>query len=231
MSSILLLGFVMGMRHALDADHLAAVAALATKGSGMRASVVRGAAWGLGHTLTLLLVGGAFLLFGTALPAGAAHALEAAVGLMLVVLGADVFRRLRQRRIHLHVHRHAGGLWHLHAHGHEREELHDPQRHDHPHGPAIPRRALLVGLVHGLAGSAALLLAVLSSVASPMLGLAYIALFGIGSILGMVALSAAIAVPLRASAGASAGMHTRIQALIGLATVGIGLSVLYKAAW
>src|SRR5579864_4627569 len=106
MITLLLLGLLLGMRHALEADHVAAVASLATQSKGMRRTVLQGAVWGLGHTLTLLAVGGACLLLRAAISARLAAALEGAVGVMLVLLGADVLLRMRRRHIHLHVHRH-----------------------------------------------------------------------------------------------------------------------------
>jgi ABC-type nickel/cobalt efflux system permease component RcnA len=228
MKSILLLGLLMGMRHAMEADHLAAVASLATRSRGVRGTVLRGAVWGLGHTLTLGLVGGLCLLLGAAIPERVAQALELSVGLMLVVLGTEVLWRLYRRRIHVHVHRHSDGTVHLHAHSHAPAEVHDPSHHHHPHPEGFPGRALVVGMVHGLAGSAALVLITLSGVGSPGLGLIYIGLFGVGSVLGMAALSAVIAVPLHGAARLLTGMVNGLETVIGLSTVGIGLWVLYK---
>ncbi|HET9317789.1 MAG TPA: urease accessory protein, partial [Vicinamibacteria bacterium] len=106
MISIFLFGFLMGVRHAFEADHLAAVASLATGTRGLRSGLVQGAAWGVGHTLTLLLVGGACLVLGQAVPARWASGLEALVGVMLLALGADVLLRSRRQRVHVHVHAH-----------------------------------------------------------------------------------------------------------------------------
>jgi len=227
--SVLFLGLLLGIRHATEADHLAAVASLATRSRGLRGTVSQGVAWGLGHTLTLLAVGGACLLVRATIPPRVAAMLEGAVGLMLLYLGADVLLRWRRRRLHVHVHRHADGTVHLHVHGHAPGEAHgEPHEHPHAHG-----RALLVGLVHGLAGSAALLLVTLSTLSSAWLGLAYIAVFGAGSILGMAALSAVIALPLRSgSAGRMlSGWHDGLEAAIGLSTLAIGAWVLYHTPW
>ena len=218
----------MGLRHAFEADHLAAVASLATRSRGVRGGLLQGAAWGLGHTLTLLLVGGACLLLGRALPEGWASGLEALAGLMLVALGADVLRRSRSQRVHVHVHQHGDGTQHWHAHRHEPEATHDPARHEHVHPQRLPARALAVGLVHGLAGSAALFLLTLQAVPSVGLGLVYIALFGVGSILGMAALSAVIMVPLRAASHRVARIQGGLEAAVGVATVAIGLKILYE---
>lgn len=228
MIAVLVLGFLMGMRHALEADHLAAVASLATRGTSVGAGVLRGAAWGLGHSITVIAVGGVCLLLGSAVPPSLARLLEAAVGLMLLVLGAQVFRRMRRERVHVHVHRHADGTVHLHAHRHGPEEPHGPE-HQHRHAPGFPLRALLVGLVHGMAGSAALVLLLLPGLGARWLGLIYLALFGLGSILGMAALSAVVALPFRISARRFGGALRALEALVGLAAIGIGLRVLVLA--
>ena len=228
MKSILLLGLLIGMRHALEADHLAAVASLATRGRGMRSTILRGAVWGLGHTLTLAVVGGICLLLDAAVPERLARVLEMAVGVMLLGLGAEVLWRLYKKRIHVHVHRHGDGTVHLHAHSHAPQEVHNPSHHHHPHPEGFPGRSLVVGMVHGLAGSAALVLVALSGVGTFWQGMAYIGFFGVGSILGMAALSVAIAVPLRGAARMMTGMVNGLEMVIGLSTVGIGLWVLYE---
>jgi hypothetical protein len=228
MKSVLVLGLLMGMRHALEADHLAAVASLATRSRGVRGTVLRGAVWGLGHTLSLALAGGVCLLLGMAIPERVACTLELAVGVMLLALGAEVLWRLYRRRIHVHAHRHGDGTVHLHAHAHAPREVHDPDHHHHPHPEGFPGRALAVGMVHGLAGSAALVLMAVSGAGSPGLGLVYIGLFGLGSIAGMAALSAVIALPLRATARWLTGAINVLETAIGLSTVGIGLWVLYE---
>jgi ABC-type nickel/cobalt efflux system permease component RcnA len=226
--SVLVLGVLMGMRHALEADHLAAMATLASRTRSVPAAMLQGAAWGLGHTLTLFLVGGACLLLGASVPAPWARRLELTVGVMLVLLGGQVLWNMWRRRIHVHVHQHGDGVSHLHAHRHAAEEAHDPGRHAHAHARDLPLRAVAVGVVHGLAGSAALLLLTAFNVGSFWLGLAYIALFGLGSLLGMAVLGAAIAVPLYASASRLGRLHQGLEALVGLITIGIGVRLLYE---
>lgn len=228
MKAILALGFLFGLRHALDADHLAAVASLVTRNADLRRAAARGAAWGLGHTLTLLVVGGCGLLLDAQIPPVWARAAEAVVGVMLVGLGVDVFRRLRRRGVHFHPHRHSDGTVHFHAHEHEPGAAHDPAYHEHRH--PLPRRAIWVGMVHGLAGSAALLLLTLQAVGSVWLGLLYIALFGLGAAVGMALLSAAIALPLRASARRVAGLAAGLERAVGVATLLVGLWALVRAA-
>jgi hypothetical protein len=228
MISILAFGFVMGVRHAFEADHLAAMATLATRSQGTRAGLLQGAVWGLGHTLTLLLVGGACLLVGAAVPDAWATRLELLVGFMLVALGVDTLLRMRRARIHAHVHEHGDGHAHWHVHRHQAAAHEDPAAHAHDHPRrTFPSRALAVGLVHGLAGSAALFLLTLQTVGSFWPGLAHIALFGLGSILGMAGLSAVIAVPMRAAARRVARVQGTIEAAVGLATIAIGIRVVW----
>jgi len=229
LASILALGFLLGLRHATDADHLAAVATLATRSRSVAQTVLQGVAWGTGHTFTLMLFGGAVLVAGAVVPPRAVLALELAVGVMLVLLGADALFRLRRERVHFHAHRHADGVAHFHAHSHRGEgAAHDPAHHEHTHARGFPARALLVGMVHGMAGSAALVLLSLEALRSPGWGLLYIAIFGLGSILGMAVLSAAIAVPLRLSSRHLSRAYDGLAAAIGLATLMIGCYVVYR---
>ena len=228
MISIFALGFVMGVRHAFEADHLAAMATLATRSQGTRAGLVQGAVWGLGHTITLLLVGGTCLVVGAAVPEAWATRLELVVGFMLLALGVDTLWRMRRARVHAHVHEHGDGHAHWHVHRHPAAAHEDPAEHAHDHPRrTFPGRALAVGLIHGLAGSAALFLLTLQTVGSFWPGLAYIALFGLGSILGMAGLSAVIAVPMRAAARRVARVQGTLEAVVGLATIAIGMRVIW----
>lgn len=201
-SSFLAFGFVIGIRHALDADHVAAVVSLATRGGTIARQARQGALWGLGHTMTLLLVGGACILFGLAIPETAERWLEAAVGAMLVLLGVSVFVRLRRLRVQLP---------------------------EHEHG-RLPLQAWLVGAVHGLAGSAALLLLVAQTARTPALGLLCIASFGLGSILGMTVLAAAIAMPLEATARMRGRLHAILCGSAGAFSVLLGAKMLWTFA-
>ena len=142
-------------------------------------------------------------------------ALETAVGIMLVLLGADVLRRLLRERVHFHVHRHAAAQAHVHAHSHRGEGRHAVSAHAHAHPPARwPLRALAVGVMHRLAGSAALVVLSLEAVPSVGLGLGYIAIFGVGSILGMALLSVVMAVPLKLSASYLNRVHRAMSAMV-----------------
>lgn len=225
MGSLLLLSFLVGMKHALEADHVAAVASLATRSRSVGETVRMGAAWGLGHTVTLLGFGMVVLFLDTVVPEQLARALELAVGIMLVILGIDVLRRLVTERVHFHAHEHSGDVRHFHAHSHRHEPAH-VHRHQHP-GPQR-LRAFLVGLMHGMAGSAALILLTLGATRSVPQGVASIAVFGVGSTLGMALLSAVISVPLRHSARSLTWAHRGLQGMVGTLTAGLGLAILIR---
>src|SRR5438105_11885658 len=154
MFGILGLGFLLGMQHALEADHIAAVSSIAARRTQVGDIVKHGLTWGLGHTLTLFAVACAAILLGRAIPEHFARPLETAVGIMLLGLGAHVLWRLWGDRVHFHKHRHDDGTGHIHAHGHARKTV-PPFRpaHDHTHG--FRCRTLLLALMHGMAGSAA----------------------------------------------------------------------------
>ena len=222
MFGILGLGFLLGMQHALEADHIAAVSSIAARRSRVADIVKHGLTWGLGHTLTLFAFAGAAILLGHAIPESVARPIEAAVGIMLIGLGAHVLWRLWRDRVHFHRHGHGDGTVHFHAHSHAGETAaHERTAHVHDHG--FRWRTLLVGLMHGMAGSAALLVLAVTQASSPAVGLGYVALFGIGSMIGMGALSTVIAVPLAVSARSLTWANRGLQAVVGLVTVAIGL--------
>ncbi len=235
MLGFLTLGFLIGMSHALEADHLAAVGAMATEETGRRRLVLRGAAWGLGHTVTLLAICAAAILFGFSLTDRVAAVLEFAVGLMLVMLGLDVFRRMRRQRVHFHVHDHGHGRPHLHAHSHAGARVsHDVDPHMHSHPEGLPARALLVGLVHGAAGSAGLLALAAATTKEPLVAVGYVAVFGVGSILGMALLSYAAAWPLGWAERGAKWLHRAVGALAAAVAITIGIGVMVETgalAW
>ncbi len=221
MFGILGLGFLLGMQHALEADHVAAVSSIAARRSGVADIVKHGLTWGFGHTLTLFAFAGVALAFGQAIPERLARPIEIAVGIMLVGLGAHVLWRLWRDRVHFHRHSHGDGTVHLHAHTHAGETTaHVRAPHTHEHG--FRWRTLLVGLMHGMAGSAALLVLAVSQASSVVAGLGYVALFGIGSMIGMGALSSVIAVPLALSARWLTWANSGLQGAVGVITISIG---------
>lgn len=227
MFAILGLGFLLGMQHALEADHIAAVSSIAARRSRVGDIVKHGLTWGLGHTLTLFVFAGIAILLGRAIPESVAKPIEGAVGVMLIGLGAHVLWRLWRDRVHFHRHGHADGTVHFHAHSHAGETLsHVRTLHAHQHG--FRWRTLLVGLMHGMAGSAALLVLAATQASSPAAGLGYVALFGIGSMIGMGALSAVIAVPIAVSARFLTVANHALQGAVGVVTVAIGLVTLVE---
>ena len=231
MTGLLLMGLLIGMRHALEADHLAALASMRSQDHSFGHTVRQGVVWGVGHTLTLFLIGSAVILMESAVPSQLAAGLEVAVGLMLILLGVDVLRRLITQQIHFHSHRHDQRSAHFHAHSHAGEvrNRHHASSHDHRHAEGFPIRALLVGLMHGMAGSAALTVLTLQTVESPLMGLVYILLFGVGSIIGMALLSAVIALPLRHLENRLTWLHNSFQLVVGSATVVLGVLVVYQS--
>jgi ABC-type nickel/cobalt efflux system permease component RcnA len=215
---LLLLGFSLGMRHAADADHVLAVATTVSRVRSLGAALLIGAMWGLGHTATLLLVGGAILLFGLVVPPRVGLAMELAVALMLIGLGAFHFTRtVRALRRS------------------EAAETHDGHRHDLGWADRVfagsrlylGARPLLIGVVHGLAGSAAVALLVLTTVRDPRWGVGYLVLFGIGTVAGMMLITTALAVPFAFTRARFARMHGALGAASGLLSLGFGLFLVY----
>lgn len=226
MFGILGLGFVLGMQHALEADHIAAVSSIAARRTNVGDIVRHGLTWGLGHTITLSLFAGAAIVLGHAIPEHIAQPLEGAVGIMMVGLGAHVLWRLWRDRVHFHAHGHRDGTVHLHAHSHAGDTMrHARSLHSHAHG--FRWRSLCVGLMHGMAGSAALLVLAVSQVERPLQGVLYIVLFGIGSMVGMGALSAVIALPLAASARFLSWANHALQAIVGVVAISIGAMTIH----
>ena len=232
MIATLIFGFFLGMRHALEADHLAAVASLATRTGSLKDGLKLGSLWGLGHTLTLFLFGTVVLLTDSLIPERLAQVLELCVGFMLLAMGASVLVALVRRRIHIHLHRHGGGDPHIHFHSHAGEEdAHDPQHHAHFHPARGFFAPVLVGMMHGMAGSAALIVLALQATPSLATGLFYILLFGVGSTLGMAVLSLAVVLPLRRSERALNRMHHALKGTIGAATLALGVWVIHDIGW
>jgi ABC-type nickel/cobalt efflux system permease component RcnA len=226
MFSILFLGLMIGMQHALEADHVAAVSSIAARQSSLKKVILHGSVWGLGHTLALMAFAGSVLVLGLTISEHLAGWLEFGVGLMLVGLGLHLLYRLYRDRIHFHAHHH-GDVRHFHAHSHAGERAeHQQSPHDHEHTQKLPVRTLVVGLIHGMAGSAALLLLTTATQTSVVNGVLYVAVFGFGSILGMAVLSAVIAVPLTYSAKYLTWANTGLQVVVGIVTIGLGSAVM-----
>ncbi len=227
MLTLLGLGFLVGMRHAFEADHAAAVASLATNSGSIAQTIKQGIVWGIGHTMTLAFFSSLVFLLESVVPERLAQGLEFLVGCMLVGLGIAVLRKIVKNRIHFHVHQHPDQAPHFHAHSHQGESTHTSSMHDHVHPQGFPYRALVVGFMHGMAGSAALIILTLQTTLSPLTGLIYIVIFGLGSIAGMAVLSLVIALPLRYSARSFTWLHNGLQGCIGAVTIILGTTLMY----
>jgi len=218
--SILGLGFVLGLKHALDADHLVAVSTIVSERKGFWSSSIVGALWGFGHTASLLIVGLAVIAFHVVIPDKIAQAMEFSVALMLIILGANLLWKIRKgATFHVHTHSHDHHL-HVHPHIHEVEP---GKPHDHAdinhHMKKVGKKPFFIGMVHGMAGSAALMLIVLATISSRILALLYIGIFGIGSVGGMFLMSALIGIPFSVTA-----KHERINGIIRTAAGVISLT-------
>lgn len=224
--SLLAFGILVGMQHALEADHLAAVAALSAGRSTRRGIVLRGAWWGVGHTIALFGICGSVVVLGLSLESRVEAALELCVGLMVALLGLNVLRTMLRRRIHFHAHDHGNGVRHIHAHSHETDTgAHGASRHRHRHPDVGLAKALAVGLLHGAAGSGALLVLVVAAAQSLPAAFAYIACFGVGSIVGMAALSFVASFPLKAAERGAAWLSTATTSAIGVAAIAVGAGI------
>jgi len=226
-TAVLSLAFVIGMGHALETDHLSAVSNLLAQKGDRRALIARGAFWGLGHTLALFSFCALVVIFGLTIAGRAQAALEFAVGLMIVVLGAQTLWRLHRDRVHIHVHQH-GGERHLHAHSHKGETVpHARARHEHSHRKTNAT-AFGVGLVHGAAGSGALLVLGISATHNIHQALAYIAVFGLGSMAGMAALSTVVSLPLLLAQRGANWLRNGTSTVLGLAALWIGATIMFE---
>jgi high-affinity nickel-transport protein len=244
--SILVLGFFFGIRHATDSDHVIAVTTIVSRQRDIRSAAITGVFWGIGHSITLLVVGGAIILFGLVIPERLGLSLEFCVALMLILLGAFnlrvAHRALRgasakdeDREFDDHPHRH-GDYVHSHSHGHapgthsQSDDAVPAARMDRQFGRWRIYRALrpaIIGVVHGLAGSAAVALLVLPIIHNPIWAMMYLSIFGVGTIVGMMMITAAIAVPVSYTARFQF-FHRHLGAVAGFLSLSFGLFLVYQ---
>ena len=229
MTYAMLTAFLIGMAHALEADHLAAVASFSVRGKSVREIVRRGVSWGIGHSITLFVLVVPLFLLGGAISPRLESGMESLVGVMLIALGLRLIWVLRRDRVHVHVHSHDDGERHVHVHSHKDDPVpHAASPHDHSHAPAFSRRSLGVGLLHGAAGSAALLLLVDAQVPVPWQVIPFVLLFGLGSVAGMAFVSMVFALPLRWAARSAQRVLTGIQYAASAAAITVGGMLLHE---
>jgi ABC-type nickel/cobalt efflux system permease component RcnA len=255
--AIALLGLVLGMRHATDPDHVIAVTTILSREHRLAAATRIGVIWGLGHTITVLIVGAAIIVFKIAIPARLGLAMEFAVAVVLILLGVGAAaslvrkgaRRMRgaspqpdELLVHAHAHTHDGAT-HVHPHVHigdhedAHEDIDNATHRDHripadELPPFAARRPLLrsfaVGLVHGLAGSAAIALLVLSAIPNPLWATLYLAIFCIGTVIGMGLITTAIATPFMIASRQASWIRQGLVTGSGLLSFGFGLFLAYQ---
>jgi len=206
--AVLLIGFVFGLYHAIEADHLAAVSAIVSEHKNVFTASIIGGFWGLGHTISLFIVGALVIFVKFQITESTEGILEGIVGIMLVLLGLNAIRKIfKAEKVHTHAHEHDG---HHHSHLH----IHREEKAESSHHRFAPR-SVLVGMIHGLAGSAGLMLLVLPTIPSPAVALLYIGIFGIGSIAGMMIMSMLMGLPLYFTAGRFVLINKGIRLLAG----------------
>jgi high-affinity nickel permease len=234
--SILLLGLFLGMRHATDADHVVAVTTIVSRERTLRAAAPIGAIWGLGHTVTILVVGGAIILFGVVIPPRLGLTMELSVALMLILLGGlnlHVFTRQARAAARRAERAEAGApASRDHAHGAEQEAadaaLAGLDRRLGRFGAYRFVRPLVVGVVHGLAGSAAVALLVLGTIRDPLWALGYLLVFGVGTIAGMLFITTALALPFAYAARRFERLHRGLGVLSGALSLAFGAFLVYE---
>ncbi|MBS1813211.1 MAG: sulfite exporter TauE/SafE family protein [Acidobacteria bacterium] len=224
--SVLTLGLILGLKHAIEADHLAAVTTIVTERKSIWSSSLVGGLWGIGHTIPIVVVGLIVILLRIEIKDYVGLSLEFCVGLMLIALGAQALWKLsRSRELHLHVHKH-GGQVHAHPHFHDEPEAGGQSQTHHGFKPNL--RPLLVGVMHGLAGSAALVPLVVAEIRSPLVGLFYMLIFGLGSIGGMMLMSVLVGLPLHLTASRFTRFNVALRAAAGVFSLGFGLVMVYQ---
>lgn len=217
------IGLILGLRHAFEPDHLAAVSTLATRESRLWPAARLGLAWGVGHTATIGVVALVIIALGIRLPESLWPAAELVVAALLILLGGVVVWRYARGRWHLHAHSHQPSVHsHLHLHSHAE----NAGGHDHTHATADARRSLGFGIAHGLAGSGAVVALLLAAAPGTAARVVYFASFGLGTIAGMLAVSLTLAAVVRAASERSRRWATvlHVGAAVGSVVAGLVLA-------
>tara|TARA_A100001037_G_scaffold107891_2_gene98160 strand:+ start:3371 stop:4114 length:744 start_codon:yes stop_codon:yes gene_type:complete len=229
----ILLGFLLGLKHATDADHVIAISTVVKEYKNAFKGLWVGISWGLGHTAPLIILGFIILISKDSVMdfyEGIAHYFELGVAVMLILLGLQVYWNLRRSTLHVHDHAHDGSS-HLHIHG--THESSDPEDIEENHSifsfgkPTFRIKSFVIGMIHGLAGSAAVMLALLLTIDSTIVGLTYLILFGVGTILSMSIITIALSVPFALSTNHQR-LNTGVSLIAGSGSVLFGLYLMYS---
>lgn len=230
--AVLSIGLVFGLKHATEVDHVVAVSTIVSQHRNVFHSALVGALWGAGHTASLLVIAVIVLTMRIAIPERVSGWLELGVAVMIVCLGISALRRASRKNSEVHVHKHShDGLSHTHIHFHEQETKHARASHSQ-HSHAVSRlgwKPVFIGMMHGLAGSGALTLLVLTQISSPWIGLLYVATFGFGSIVGMLLMSGIIGLPFALASHKLTHVHQGIQTLAAVLSICFGIWYAYEA--
>ena len=228
----LVLGFLLGLKHATDADHVVAVSTIVNQYKNALRGLWVGASWGLGHTAPLIVLGLIILVFKGAVIDfydSIAPIFEFGVGIMLVFLGLQVYWNLRKGRLHVHQHAHDGNA-HMHIHG-THQAVEDPAENSHnsfsPGKPFFRMKSFVIGMVHGLAGSAAVMLALLPTIDSFIVGVLYLLLFGFGTVMSMAVITIILSLPF-AMSGSRKTINNTVSSIAGAASVILGLALMVE---
>lgn len=231
--AVLGIGLVFGLKHATEVDHVVAVSTIVSQHRNVFHSALVGALWGIGHTASLLVIAAIVLSLRVTIPERVSGWLEFGVAIMIVCLGISALRRSLRKNAEVHVHKHShDGLSHTHVHFHEKETKHEPAAHSQ-HSHTVSRlgwKPVLIGMMHGLAGSGALTLLVLTQISSSWIGFLYVATFGLGSIVGMLLMSGVIGLPFALASHKLTHFTAGIQTFAAVLSICFGIWYAYEAA-
>lgn len=220
--SVLLFGFIMGIKHAIEPDHIIAVSTIASQSKKIGRSALAGVFWGMGHTATLFILGITLILLKSEIPEVWAMSLEFLVGIMLVYLGIDSLVKIKKEKLHAHAHPHREGYVHTHFHSHRTSEAHE---HGHKNIPYY--KSAIIGFIHGLAGSAAMILLTMETVQTVWQAALYIVIFGLGTVCGMLLFTTVLAIPFVMSTR-STGIHFWLARVTGGISTCFGFYYMYQ---
>lgn len=223
--SVIVFGFLLGLKHAVEVDHLAAVSTIVAERKSMFSSAIIGGFWGIGHTIALFIACAAVVFLKFQISESLEAKLETLVGVMLILLGLNALRKLwKNERIHIHLHEHDGHQ-HTHIHAHQNEKAEETH-----HFMKFSPRSIFIGMIHGLAGSAGLMLLILPTIKSPFFVLLYILIFGIGSIGGMMLMSLILGMPVYLTSGKFQSLNKLVLGIAGVFSFGLGALIIFEKA-